>query len=100
MPRFKFLPGFCVTCQSRLTDEELADASLLLTDGFGYCTPECKKQYTPQYFEIERFFESEFFKILEIGAELFTFYYLEEILGFQPNVLRNRLEKIRDKKIS
>lgn len=100
IPRFKFIPGFCVTCQSRLTDEELADATLILTDGFGYCSPECRKQYTPQYFEIESFFESEFFKIIEIGAELFNFYYLEEILGFQPNVLRNRLEKIRDKKIS
>lgn len=99
VPRFKFLHGFCVTCQSRLTEEEIQDQTLVLADGFGYCTPECRKQYTPQYFEIERFFESEFFKIIEVGSELFIFYTLEEILGFQPNVLRNRLEKIRDKKI-
>jgi hypothetical protein len=59
---------------------------------------ECKKHYSPQYFEIEQFFESEFFRVIEVGAEIFNFYYLEEILGFQQNVLRNRLEKIRDPK--
>lgn len=98
VPRFHFLSGFCVACQSKLTEEELADPTLLLTDGFGYCTPDCKKTYPPNYFEIERFFEAEFLRIIEVGSEIFTFYYLEEILGFQPNVLRNRLEKIRDGK--
>lgn len=100
IPRFNFIQGFCVCCQSRLTDEEIADQTLTLLDGHGYCSPECRKQYTPQYYEIEKFFETEFFRLIEVGSELFTFHLLEEILGFQPNVLRNRLEKIRDKKIS
>lgn len=98
VPRFHFLRGFCVACQTKLSEEELCDPNLHLTDGFGYCSADCKKQYPPNYFEIERFFEAEFLKIIEVGAEIFTFYYLEEILGFQPNVLRNRLEKIRDGK--
>lgn len=100
IPRFKFIPGFCVTCQTKLLPEELENPSFCLNEGYGYCSTECKKQYPPQYFEIEKFFESDFFKIIEIGSELFNFYYLEEILGFQPNVLRNRLEKIRDGKKS
>lgn len=98
VPRFAFIPGFCVSCQSQLLEEELDDPTLHLTDGFGYCSTDCKKNYPPNYFEIERFFESEFMRVVEVGAEIFYFHYLEEVLGFQPNVLRNRLEKIRDGK--
>lgn len=100
IPQFKFIKDFCVTCQSTLLPEELENESLRLNEGFGYCSTECKKQYPPQYFDIELFFESDFFKIIEVGSELFNFYYLEEVLGFQQNVLRNRLEKIRDGKKS
>ena len=96
IPQFHFVSGYCVHCQSRLLDEELEDPMLRIDQDFGYCSTDCKKQYPVQYFEIERFFEAEFFKVVEVGAEIFNYYYLEEVLGFQPNVLRNRLEKIRD----
>lgn len=95
-PQFVYIAGFCVTCQSHLLDEDLADPNLCLGGGSGYCSTECKKQHPPQYYEIERFFEAEFLRVVETGSELFNFFYLEEILGFQPNVLRNRLEKLRD----
>lgn len=95
-PQFTYISGFCVTCQSRLLEEDLSDPQLSLGSGFGYCSVECKKQHPPQYYEIERFFETEFLRVVEAGSELFNFFYLEEILGFQPNVLRNRLEKLRD----
>jgi hypothetical protein len=96
VPQFSFVPGFCVSCQSKLWEEDLADGNLRLTDQFGYCSVECKKQLPPQYFEIEHFFQADFYEIVKLGSELFNFYYLEDILGFQPNVLRNRLEKLRD----
>jgi hypothetical protein len=96
VPRFTFVEGFCVTCQSQLLEEELADPVLSLGDGKGYCSLDCKKQHPPAYYEIERFFEAEFLRVVEVGSELFTHFYLEEILGFQPNVLRNRLEKLRE----
>jgi hypothetical protein len=96
VPRFHFYKGFCVACQSRLLQEEMDDPTLRLEEGFGYCSADCKKQYTPHYFEIEKFFEADFYRVVEVGSELFNFYALEEILGFQPNVLRNRLEKIRE----
>lgn len=96
VPRFYYLPSFCVACQTKLTDEEIQDPALSLGEGFGYCSADCKKQHPPQYYEIERFFEAEFLRVVEVGSELFNFFYLEEILGFQPNVLRNRLEKLRD----
>lgn len=95
-PQFTYLAGFCVTCQTKLLEEDLSDQNLSLGEGFGYCSAECKKQHPPAYFEIERFFEAEFLRVVEIGSELFNFFYLEEILGFQPNVLRNRLEKLRE----
>lgn len=93
--RFSFVAGFCVACETRLdeTPEDLA-----LGQGFGYCSPECRKDYTPHYFEIERFFGVDFWTVVEVGASLFNFYYLEELLGFQVNVLRNRLEKMRGDK--
>ena len=96
VPRFHFIPGFCVHCQSRLTDEEIQDPTLRLDQEHGYCSADCKKQFPASYFEIEKFFEADFFRVVELGGEIFNFYYLEEVLGFQPNVLRNRLEKIRD----
>lgn len=98
-PQFTYLPGFCVTCQSSLLEEELGDTQLALGEGYGYCSTECKKQHPPQYYEIEKFFEAEFLRVVETGSELFNFFYLEEILGFQPNVLRNRLEKLRDESV-
>jgi len=96
VPQFTFVEGFCVTCQSKLLEEDLADPQLVLGEGLGYCSSECKKQHPPAYFEIEKFFQTEFLRVVETGSELFNFFYLEEILGFQPNVLRNRLEKLRD----
>ena len=96
IPQFKFIPGFCVTCQSLLVKEDLEDPNLRIDSQFGYCSVDCKKQFSPHYFEIERFFEAPFFRVVEIGSETFNFYYLEDILGFQPNVLRNRLEKLRE----
>jgi hypothetical protein len=96
VPQYAFLPGFCVTCQSRLLPEDLEQEALRLQDGHGYCSMECKKQFPPNYFEIENFFQADFYRIIEVGSGLFNFYYLEEILGFQPNVLRNRLEKLRE----
>jgi hypothetical protein len=98
VPRFHYIPGFCVTCQSKLLEEEILDSSLRLDGEHGYCSTDCKKQFPAAYFEIEKFFEADFFRVVEIGGEIFNFYYLEEVLGFQPNVLRNRLEKIRDGK--
>lgn len=95
-PQFTYLPGFCVTCQSSLLEEELGDVQLALGGGFGYCSTECKKQHPPQYYEIEKFFEAEFLRVVETGCELFNFFAVEELLGFQPNVLRNRLEKLRE----
>lgn len=94
--RFSYVAGFCVTCQSKLLEEELNDTQLFLGEGKGYCSAECKKQHPPQYYEIEKFFEADFLQIIEIGSELFNFFFLEDLLGFQPNVLRNRLEKLRD----
>ena len=85
-----------MACQSTLLQEEIDDAQLYLGDGFGYCSLDCKKQHPPAYYEIEKFFEVEFLKVVDVGSELFNPFYLEEILGFQPNVLRNRLEKIRE----
>lgn len=96
VPQFSFLPGFCPACQTRLLEEDLADDSLRLRDGYGYCSAECKKQFPANYFEIESFFQADFYQIVRVGSEIFNFYYLEEILGFQLNVLRNRLEKLRD----
>lgn len=96
VPQFTYLPGFCPACQSQLLEEELEDPQLSLGNGHGYCSPECKKVHPPAYFEIERFFEADFLRVVDVGSELFNFFYLEEILGFQPNVLRNRLEKLRD----
>lgn len=93
--RFNFIPGFCVNCQSKLSDEDLEDHQLSLGDGFGYCSKECKRTYLPDIWRVEKFFETDLLTLVKVGAELFNFYYLEEILGFQPNVLRNRLEKIR-----
>jgi len=98
VPQFTYVSGFCVACQSKLLDEELTNSALRLDADFGYCSVECKKQFPPPFFEVERFFQADFFKVVEIGSELFNFYYLEEMLGFQPNVLRNRLEKLRDSK--
>lgn len=95
-PQFTYVAGFCVTCQTRLLEEELSDPQLSLGGGHGYCSPDCKKQHPPQYFEIERFFEAEFLKVVEVGLEFANFYFLEELLGFQPNVLRNRLEKMKE----
>lgn len=94
VPQFNYIPGFCVSCQSKLSEEEFNDPLLRIDADFGYCSPECKKTFPVQYFEIEKFFEVDFFKVVEVGSEIFNFYYLEEVLGFQPNVLRNRLEKI------
>jgi hypothetical protein len=96
VPQYQHQPGFCVACQTKLLSEDLADEALRLQDGFGYCSSECKKQFPPNYFDIENFFQSDFYRVIQIGSELFNFYYLEEILGFQPNVLRNRLEKLRE----
>lgn len=96
VPQFRYIPGFCVTCQSKLLEEEITNPNLRLDEDFGYCSSDCKKKFPPPFFEVERFFQSDFFKVVELGSTLFNFYYLEEILGFQPNVLRNRLEKLRD----
>jgi hypothetical protein len=94
VPRFSFLPGFCVHCQTKLTEAELNDKNLALTEGFGYCTADCKRKYPPNFFEIEKFFESEFLKVVNVGLEMFNYCALEEILGLQLNVLRQRLEKV------
>jgi hypothetical protein len=96
VPQYNFIPGYCVSCQTRLLEEDLANDALRLEHGHGYCSPECKKTFPPNYFEIEKFFQADFYRIIQVGSELFNFYYLEEILGFQPNVLRNRLEKLRN----
>lgn len=53
IPQFHHVPGFCVACESRLTAEETGDPTLRIDPQFGYCSTECKKQYPPQYFEIE-----------------------------------------------
>lgn len=98
VPQFRYISGFCVTCQSKLLDNEITNPALRLDADFGYCSTDCKRQVPPSFFEIERFFQADFFRVVEIGSELFNFYYLEEMLGFQPNVLRNRLEKLRDSK--
>lgn len=94
LKQFKYVPGFCVFCETRL---DLADLSenLSLGNGFGYCSTECKKEHPPEYFEIESFFGVPFLDVVREGGKIFNFYYLEEILGFQPNVLRNRIETLR-----
>ncbi len=97
VPRFTYQPGFCVACESRLLESE-KEPTLMLGNGFGYCQASCKKDLPPLHFEIERFFESEFKHVLAVACDMFTTYYVEEILGFQPNILRGRLEK--QKKVS
>lgn len=94
-PWFKYLPGYCVACQTKLLEDEIADPQLRLDPEHGYCTTDCKSQFPPQYYTVEKFFEADFYRVVEVGGELFNFYYLEEILGFQPNALRYRLEKLR-----
>lgn len=100
VPQFTHVAGFCVACQSRLLDEELGDSTLALGNGLGYCSNDCKKAHPPAYFEIERFFEADFLRVVEVGSEVFAFFALEDLLGFQPNVLRNRLEKVREEATS
>lgn len=95
VPRFNFIEGFCVKCQTKLTEDDFEDPSMSLGDGFGYCSRECKRTYLPDIWKVEKFFETDLLTLVRVGAELFNFYYLEEILGFQPNVLRNRLDKLR-----
>jgi hypothetical protein len=94
-PWFQYLQGYCVACQSKLLEEEILDPKLRLDVEHGYCSVDCKFHFPPQYYLVEKFFESDFYRVVEVGGELFNFYYLEEILGFQPNALRYRLEKIR-----
>ena len=94
-PWFRYMTGYCVACQTKLLEEEIADETLRLDPEHGYCSADCKFQFPPQYFTVEKFFEADFYRVVEVGGELFNFYYLEEILGFQPNALRYRLEKLR-----
>jgi len=96
VPQFKYIPGFCPACETKIFEDEPIDPALSLGHGHSYCSPECKKQHPPQYFEVEKFFESEFLQVVRVGSELFNFFALEDLLGFQPNVLRNRLEKLRE----
>lgn len=96
VPRYTFKPGFCVTCQTSLACEDESKA-LWIDEEFGYCSADCRKQFPPQYFDVERFFQADFYRIVEAGHQLFPFHYLEEILGFQPNALRNRLERLRSR---
>lgn len=92
-PRFQFLTGFCVDCESKLTRDEILNPSLRVGFDFGYCSPECRKSYQPHTFDLEYFFQTRMENIVKVGAEFFNVYALEEILGFQANVLRARLEK-------
>ena len=74
IPRFKYIEGHCVSCESYIQDElemNLMPEFVIQANKFGWCSGECREKKPKWQFLIEKEFECYFLHALSVGFFLY-----------------------------
>lgn len=82
-------------CANRLCGKELDSAATVIsTPGFGYCSPECLKQWPPVVNRIQREFDTAIEIVLDISMKLFrSRRKAAEIIGISPATMAKLISR-------
>jgi len=70
VPKFKFLPGHCVSCGAHILDELGMHSELAIDDDFGWCSDRCKRAKPDWAFRIEHDFECDFLDVASVAYSM------------------------------
>jgi hypothetical protein len=100
LSRFDYLPYHCVACETDIEEElfHVENASLKITDDFGWCSTACQKARPLWQFKLERHFRCDYLDVLTVATNLFRdSQIVESVLDVPPSQLKVLRPEIQER---